>query len=196
MLTKSTIPVFNQVLPINEFELNCQAFITVKRRSTKSNMSNKMIPTICTLFAFTFLACSIHAEDFNAKQFIQDYFDAWTATQAPEATNNDIEHYLSFYKEDLGHQHLPYSPDDKRYPDGKALMREGMTHYLGGHSEYHAKLLNSTFLGDQVIVAEYQTHSKGQRPNGEMVEQNYKTMEVLELEDHKIAVIRKYTINN
>ncbi len=72
-------------------------------------------------------------------------------------------------------------------------MREGMTHYLGGHSEYSAKLLNSTYLGDQVVVVEYQTYSKGKRPSGEVVEQKHITMEVLELEDHKITVIRKYS---
>ncbi len=136
---------------------------------------------------------NIKVEKFDGKQFAQAYFSAWTATQKPEANNKDIEHYLSFYKDDLGHQHLPYSPDDKRYPDGKDAMREGMTHYLGGHSVYTGKLISTTFLSDQIVIVEYDTHSKGKRPNGELIELNYRTIETLELEDQKISVIRKYT---
>ncbi len=134
----------------------------------------------------------VQLEKFDGKKFAQDYFNAWSATQKPEATKKDIEHYLSFYKDDLGHQHLPYSPDDKRYPDGKDGMREGMTHYLGAHIEYRSKLINSTF-GHQVIVIEYETYAKGQRPGGETVVQEYHTLEVLEIEDNKISVIRKYS---
>jgi hypothetical protein len=43
----------------------------------------------------------------------------------PDATSEDIEHYLYFLVEDVGYQHLPYNDDDSRYPEGKSDMREG-----------------------------------------------------------------------
>ena len=66
-----------------------------------------------------------NAEQFNSEKFAKDYFDAWVATQSPTATNKDIEHYLSFLTDDIGHQHLPYDPDDTRSSEGKKNMREG-----------------------------------------------------------------------
>ncbi|MCF6301166.1 MAG: nuclear transport factor 2 family protein [Proteobacteria bacterium] len=147
---------------------------------------------IVKIIIFTLLTFPVYAEDFNSKQFAVEYFEAWKASQAPDATKKDLEHYLSFLKDDLGHQHLPYSPDDKRYPDGKERMREGMTYYLGAHTEYKVKLLNSSF-GFNVIVLEYEIFSKGKRPNGELVEQKYTRLEVLEIEDGKVSVIRIYS---
>jgi hypothetical protein len=44
-------------------------------------------------------------------------------------------------------------------------MREGMSHYLGAHTEY----------------------------TGELVTDSYRTLEVLEIEDGKVSVIRKYS---
>ena len=58
-------------------------------------------------------------EPFDSEKFAKDYFDAWVATQNAGATKEDLEHYLSFLSEDVGHQHLPYDPDDKRSSDGK-----------------------------------------------------------------------------
>jgi hypothetical protein len=64
-----------------------------------------------------------------------------------------------------GHQHLPYDSDDTRSPEGKNNMREGMSHYLGAHTEY----------------------------TGELISDSYRTLEVLEIENGKVSVIRKYS---
>jgi hypothetical protein len=63
------------------------------------------------------------AEDFDPENFALNYLEAWAATQSPNATKDDIEHYLSFLAEDVGHEHIPHDTDDTRYPDGKESMR-------------------------------------------------------------------------
>ena len=134
-----------------------------------------------------------NAEEFNPENFAKDYFNAWTATQSPTATKENIENYLSFLTEDVGHQHLPYDPDDTRSPDGKENMREGMSYYLGAHTEYLGKLVSHTD-GHGVVVIKYETSSKGIHPQTEQViTQNYLTLEVLEIENGKVSVIRKYS---
>ena len=120
------------------------------------------------------------------------YFSAWAATQSPDATEKDLEHYLSFLKADVAHQHLPYDSDDSRLPDGKESIRKGMLFYLGSHSEYEATL-KQVIPAYNAIAITYTTSSKGVHPQtNELIELHYSTMEVLEIEDGKIAVIRKY----
>ncbi len=132
-------------------------------------------------------------ESFDTRMFAQNYFDAWAATQSPQASAKDIEHYLGFLADDVGHQHLPYDPDANRDPEGKNKMREGMTYYLGAHMEYKSSL-NEILPGFEVVVIKYDTHSKGKHPQtGEVIEQSYDTVEVLELEADKVSVIRKYS---
>lgn len=142
------------------------------------------------------IASTVHvanAEEFNAEEFGNDYFNAWAATQKPAATQENIEHYLSFLTEDVGHQHLPYDPDDTRNPDGKERMREGMSYYLGVHTEYSGKLISNT-IGHDVVVIKYETSSKGIHPQTkEVMTQNYLTLEVLEIENGKVSVVRKYS---
>jgi hypothetical protein len=77
----------------------------------------------CALLSLSFYA---NADEFNPEQFAKDYFSAWAATQSPTATEKDLEHYLSFLADDVGHQHLPYDTDDSRQADGKESMREGI----------------------------------------------------------------------
>ena len=45
---------------------------------------------------------SATAEEFNAEEFSKDYFSAWTATQSPTATKENIEHSLHFSPMMLG----------------------------------------------------------------------------------------------
>ena len=134
-----------------------------------------------------------NAEEFDPEKFANDYFSAWAATQSPAATKENIEYYLSFLTEDVGHQHLPYDPDDTRSSDGKENMREGMSYYLGAHTEYSGKLISNT-IGHDVVVIKYETSSKGIHPQtNEVISQNYLTLEVLEIENGKVSVIRKYS---
>jgi len=147
---------------------------------------------IWLVFAFGALGVA-NADEFNPDKFANDYFNAWVATQSPTATNQDLEHYLSFLAEDVGHQHLPYDPDDTRSPTGKENMREGMSYYLGAHSEYAGKLISFTY-GHNVVVIKYESSSKGIHPQTKQeISQNNLVLEVLEIEDGQVAIIRKYS---
>lgn len=146
------------------------------------------------LFLYFISVClPVAAEEFDLTEFGKSYFAAWKATQAPDATQKDIEHYLSFLKEDVGHQHLPYASGDSRIPTGKQDMRNGMAYYLGAHTKYSAKL-NEIIPAYNVVVIKYLTLSSGVHPQTkEVVSQSYDTLEVLEIEDGKVSVIRKYS---
>jgi hypothetical protein len=152
----------------------------------------KVFISICLVLVFGTITAA-HAEAFNPEEFAKDYFKAWTATQSPGATKEDLEHYLSFLSEDVGHQHLPYDSDDTRSSNGKKNIREGMSYYLGGHTEYSGKLISHT-NGYGVVVIKYETSSKGIHPQTkQVIVQNYLTVEVLEIESGKVSVIRKYS---
>lgn len=136
---------------------------------------------------------SLLSKQTDPSQFAQTYYQAWTATQSPKAALSDIQAYLALLKDDVGHQHLPYDPDASRDPQGKQSMLEGMQYYLGAHIEYRSELLD-VVTGYEVVVIKYRTLSKGIHPQSkEEVVQQYDTVEVLELEDGKVAVIRKYS---
>ena len=129
--------------------------------------------------------------EFDAEQFVADYLAARTATQQPDATSEDIEHYLSFLVEDVGYQHLPYNNDDSRYPDGKSDMREGMIFYLGKNKRFTADLVNSAH-GFNVVAIQYKGVHEYQREGEPLTVENYSALDVLELENGKVAVIREY----
>ncbi len=131
--------------------------------------------------------------EFDYNQFIKTYFNAWKGTQKPNATKEDLERYLSLLTDDVGYQHLPYSNDDSRTPDGKTGLRKGMSYYLGMHDEYQVKLTNKSF-GHNVIMIEFHTKSKGIHPdNNQMIVNDSSSFEVLELDNGKVSVIRHYS---
>jgi len=132
-----------------------------------------------------------YAQDLNA--FAQNYFDKMVATQAPNATPEDLENYLSLLTDDIGHSHLPWVTDDSRLPDGKEQMRKGMTFYLGSHDYYKAELLDVFVFNTSAIAIRYKDHAKGIHPQTKQAHEYQNVMmEVLELEDGKVAIIRKY----
>jgi len=151
----------------------------------------KIIFTI--LFSIVLGLTNANATDFNEKEFANNYFNAWAATQAPTATKQDIEHYLSLLVDDIGHQHLPYDSDDSRTADGKKSMRKGMNYYLGLHTSYTGTLVDIT-SGFGVVVIRYDTEATGVHPQTkEEITMKHRTMEVLEIENGKVSVIRKYS---
>ena len=143
------------------------------------------------LLILSSLAFASDSSDFNAEKFVTDYLTARTATQQPDATAADIEHYLSFLTDDVGYQHLPYNDDDSRYPEGKKDMREGMTYYLGKNKSFSAELVNYTF-GHNVVSIQYKGLHEYQREGEPLTSKHYTAMDVLELENGKVSVIREY----
>lgn len=146
--------------------------------------------TLAILFSGQVMAAT---QQINLKEFAQRYFDTMVASQAPNAGKKELEAYLDLLTDDVGHSHLPWVVDDARLPDGKERMRKGMTFYLGAHTHYSATLLNVFTFNDSAIAIRYQNTAKGIHPESKQyLEYDQVMMEVLELENGKVAVIRKY----
>ena len=149
---------------------------------------------IGVIVGFYFIT-SLQAEEVavDLKVFAQEYFNAMVASQAPDASEKDLENYLSLLVDNVGHSHLPWVTDDSRLPDGKDAMRQGMSFYLGAHTQYKAELLNVFTFNDSAIAIRYRHHAKGIHPQSKQaIEYERVMMEVLEMEGNKVAVIRKY----
>ncbi|NVK26021.1 MAG: nuclear transport factor 2 family protein [Gammaproteobacteria bacterium] len=146
------------------------------------------------LVIFSLLSTALSAkESQNLTELANDYFEKMVATQMPNANEKDIERYLALLMDDVGHTHLPWDIDDERNPDGKKLMKEGMSFYLGTHSAYKAELLNVYTFNDSAVAIRYQKWSEGIHPQtGQPIKSHKVYLEVLELEGNKISVIRKY----
>ncbi len=150
---------------------------------------------IWAVLLFVMFSASISAEEakVDLKAFAHLYFKNFKATQAPDASKEDLENYLALLADDVGHTHLPWVTDDSRLPDGKQAMREGMTYYLGANKEYQAELLDVFVFNDSAIAIRYKHHAKGIHPQTQQSNEYTKiNMEVLEMDGDKVGVIRKY----
>ncbi|WP_448568339.1 nuclear transport factor 2 family protein [Thalassotalea ganghwensis] len=129
----------------------------------------------------------------DLKAFGQLYFERMSATQAPNATKADIEAYLELLAEDVGHTHLPWVTDGSRAPNAKDGHREGMTFYLGAHSEFTSELLDIYTFNQSAVAIRYTKSAKGIHPQSKQpIEYQHVMMEVLEMDNGKVGVIRKY----
>ncbi|WP_235282251.1 hypothetical protein [Thalassotalea sp. ND16A] len=162
----------------------------IKKHGVKMKVWLSMLVSFMLLLPFPARSAE---QEFNYDDFINNYFAAWVNVQNPKASTDDLEHYLSFLTDDVGYQHLPYSTDDSRQEDGKKGLRKGMTYYLGIHTEYSAKLTNTAY-GHNVIMIEFDTQAKGVHPdNGQLMTFNHHSFEVLEIDNGKVSVIRHYS---
>lgn len=154
-------------------------------------MKTLLLILISVILSLSFTA-NANTSKFNYQRFVNTYFTAMINTQKPDASKDDLEQYLSFLTDDIGFQHYPNAPDDTREPNGKQLMRKGMTHYLGVHSEYKAKLLDY-MIGFNSIVIKYKFSAKGIRGDGLRFNYEKEALDVLELKNGKVAIIRRYS---
>jgi len=139
------------------------------------------------------VSLSITAANKELETLAQQYFSTMVATQAPNATHKELEAFLALLSDDVGSQHIPFQPDDTRAPDGKENMRKGMTFYLATHTKYEAKLLNTFIFNNSGFAVRYSHHAKGIHPqNQQPIEYSQTIMDVIEVEDGKIVMIRKY----
>ena len=149
--------------------------------------------TTFILLALTVCVTQAKEENIDLKAFGQLYYDKMSATQAPNATKADIEAYLDLLADDVGHTHLPWVTNDSRQPNAKQSHREGMSFYLGAHSEYKSELLDIFTFNQSAVAIRYTKSAKGIHPQSKQaIEYQHVMMEVLEMEDGKVAVIRKY----
>ncbi len=146
---------------------------------------------ICLATVALFSASTL-ADDFDYDAFVKAYYHAQVMTQQPNATQEDLEHYLSFLTDDIGNQHFPNAPDDSREPDGKAMMRKGMSRYLGVHTEYKAEIIDYQY-GYNAVSIKHKFSAKGKRSDGSDFSYSKVALGVLDLEDGKVAVMRRYS---
>ena len=147
---------------------------------------------IIAFMGLIFFSPAMLADNFDYDAFVKAYYEAEVKTQQPDATAEDLEHYLSFLTDDVGNQHFPNAPDDSREPDGKALMRKGMSRYLGIHSEYKAELIDYQH-GYNAVAIKHKFSAKGKRSDGSDFSYSKVALDVLELENGKVSVIRRYS---
>ncbi|MFT5546955.1 nuclear transport factor 2 family protein [Rheinheimera aquimaris] len=147
---------------------------------------------IIAFMGLVFFSPAMLADNFDYDAFVKAYYEAEVKTQQPDATAEDLEHYLSFLTDDVGNQHFPNAPDDSREPDGKALMRKGMSRYLGIHSEYKAELIDYQH-GYNAVAIKHKFSAKGKRSDGSDFSYSKVALDVLELENGKVSVIRRYS---
>lgn len=123
------------------------------------------------------------------------YFEAKVATQQPDATAEDLETYLALLTDDVGYEHKPYrllEEGREERESGKQRMREGMTYYLGGNEKFTAEL-DSVAIGHNAIAIQYSgTHEYRRGGEGQILKEQYNLMEVLEIVDGKVSIIREY----
>ena len=137
---------------------------------------------------------SAHAQkiDLEPVQFAHKYFESWNKTQMPKASEKDLENFLALLTDDVALQHLPYQKNDDRKPDGKEMLRKGMNRWRGANTSYKAKLIKVNH-GHNVIVIKYQavmTLIDEKTKKERTITRN--NVEVLELDEGKVAIIRKY----
>jgi hypothetical protein len=145
---------------------------------------------LATMFTSTITLASENKFDYD--KFVKQYHQAMTNTQKPDASKEDLEHYLSFLTDDVGNQHFPNAPDDSRNSDGKKLMREGMSRYLGVHTSYDASIIEY-IIGYHSIALKHRFSAKGLRSDGSDFSYSKVVLDVLELENGKVSVIRRYS---
>ena len=151
----------------------------------------KCLSILTILISFISTATLASSDEFDYDSFVKKYHQAMTNTQTPNSSKEDLEHYLSLLTDDVGNQHFPNAPDDSREPDGKELMRKGMTRYLGVHTEYNAKIIEY-IVGYNSVALKHTFVAKGLRSDGSEFSYSKEVLDVLELENGKVSVIRRY----
>ena len=146
---------------------------------------------IMAVMGLVFFSSAALADTFDYDAFVKAYYQAQVKTQQPGATMADLEHYLAFLTEDIGNQHLPNAADDSRIPDGKAMMRKGMSRYLAVHTAYDAEIIDYQY-GFNVVSIKHKFSAKGKRADGSDFSYSKVVLDVLELENGKVSVIRRY----
>ncbi|SMF15590.1 hypothetical protein SAMN02745866_01021 [Alteromonadaceae bacterium Bs31] len=147
---------------------------------------------IAAVFLF-FVSVSALGTEPQLEKFAQAYFTAFVATQQDDATKADLESYLDFMAEDVGHTHIPFFSDEKRYKDGKDKLRQSMLPYLNKNTGFKAELIETRVFNETAIALRY-SHSAVyvDAEKGKKSPWSYVMLEILEIENGKVGMIRKY----
>jgi hypothetical protein len=144
------------------------------------------------IFIFAMFSIS-YAESASNKPLVKQYFEAWVASQQPDASIKDLEHYLSFLSEDVAWQHLPYAKSDERKAGGKETLKQGMLNWLGNHHSYSAELIRVE-NNQHFMIIEFRSVAQAIDSSGEkaMIRRHY--LDVLELDENRVAIVRRYDL--
>ena len=148
---------------------------------------------LCITFICTCMYTSFgQTKAMDPTTFAKNYFATWNKTQTPNASVEDLENFLALLTDDVALQHFPYDKTDDREPNGKQVIRKGMSRWRGVNTSYTAKLLEINH-GHDVIVIKYiatVTFIDGKTKKERSITKN--NLEVLELDNGKVSIIRKY----
>lgn len=137
------------------------------------------------------LSSAFTADEPDLTQLAQRYFETRLASQQPGASAQDLEAYLALLSEDVGYEHKPHRLLEDS-DGGKPGMREGMTYYLGKNEAYDAELI-SIAVGHNAFAIQYSgTHKFRRGGEGPVITKQFNAMDVLEVEDGKVSIIREY----
>ena len=153
-------------------------------------MITKLFPALLLVASIGITGAS---DEIDLNHFAVKYFEAKVATQDPDATPQILEAYLALLTEDVGYEHKPYRILGE-VDGGKSRMRAGMTYYLGGNESYSAELVNVA-VGHNAVAIQYKGIWSGTR-SGEgatIFTKNFLVMEVLEITDGKVSLIREFS---
>ncbi len=154
---------------------------------------------LLTAFSIISILTSYAQENkFNPKEFALNYFNALNKTQAPNSSKKDLEAYLDLLTDDAALQHLPFDTTDVREPNGKDGIRKGMEYWRGkvNNRSYKAKLLEINYEHNVVIIKFQATYTVEDKKTKKIIRSGVRNnLEVLEIENGKISIIRRYGIN-
>ncbi|WP_185235002.1 nuclear transport factor 2 family protein [Teredinibacter franksiae] len=142
---------------------------------------------------FVLVSVSAFGKEPQLEKFAEEYFATFIATQQDDATKADLETYLDFMTDDVGHTHSPFFSDEKRYKDGKDRLRQAMLPYLKKNTGFKAELIEIRIFNETAIALRY-SHSAVyvDVEKGTKSPWSYVMMEILEIENGKVGMIRKY----
>ena len=140
-------------------------------------------------------AHTVQSENATPDRLAMGYFVAWQGSQKPDASTADLESFLSYLADDVAWQHLPYATSDERIDGGKEKLRKGMTTWLGNHKSYQASLIRSD-ENEHYIILEFRSEATIEDDASGVKVLNRHYMDVLELENRKVAIIRRYDLSD
>lgn len=157
-------------------------------------MKSKVLQLAYALVLMTVCAKS-HAgiNKHNLTEITKKYLTAKTAVQQKNSTKADIEHMLSFMKDDIQTEHKPHKTlQCENDGKGKEGFREGLSYYLGKYTS--TKLtIDSVTEGKNMVAVKFTEVIKYMR-DGKMITDKSANFFVLEFTDNLISREFRYDL--
>lgn len=127
------------------------------------------------------------------EQIVRNYIAAKNAVQQSDSTAQDVEHMLSFMKDDIQTEHKPHKfMECENNGKGKERFRAGLTHYLGKYDSTDTEILNIT-PGQNMAAVKFRETIRYTR-DGEQHEDVSESLYVLEFDGELIQREFRYDL--